>query len=329
MRSLAEICSKCPALRQALWTEPKDQSGWLYHRWLLGSCLAAAGVATGGGHTRSSGDSPDDAGSARGNATRSPEGAGVSRASDDGASPAALGALRSRLQAEAAMCQKLHEVTACTCPAFKMSLTHIKASTVVAASGKVQRYPALQPNNVPVCIHTCAAVFILAAFCSATRCCTTIGDACFGANCTLGRFLHHVILCAQVAQDAKVANEAKEASKWPLLTLARVHEAQAALHCQGATPSADSGAEQQRPSTAAAAAGPGSSTAGDSSCSNTSSTEPGAAASSCGPLTPEAFAEISVGQLYEQLAMLDPMRACYYRDAAAGQAHVVLRAVNG
>lgn len=37
-------------VKQALWTEPEDQAGWLYHRWLLGSALAAREAAEGAWH---------------------------------------------------------------------------------------------------------------------------------------------------------------------------------------------------------------------------------------------------------------------------------------
>lgn len=31
------LCLEFELVRQALWTDPGDQSGWLYHRWLIGS----------------------------------------------------------------------------------------------------------------------------------------------------------------------------------------------------------------------------------------------------------------------------------------------------
>lgn len=34
-------------VKQALWTEPDDQAGWLYHRWLLGTALATREAAQG------------------------------------------------------------------------------------------------------------------------------------------------------------------------------------------------------------------------------------------------------------------------------------------
>ena len=122
-------------------------------------------------------------------------------------------------------------------------------------------------------------------------------------------------------------------ARWPLLTLARVREAQAALeqHSHSAPPG---GSGQQRDAGAAvcaAAAGVGIGTGTCSSAadsSHSSGREPGATAAETSQPTADAPAGVEVRQLYEQLAGLDPMRAGYYRDAAAGRAHVVLRAAN-
>ena len=122
-------------------------------------------------------------------------------------------------------------------------------------------------------------------------------------------------------------------ARWPLLTLARVREAQAALeqHSHSAPPG--STGQQWGASAAActAAAGGGRGTGARSGVIDSSSNsgpEPHAAAAETNEPMAGAPAAVNIGQLYEQLAALDPMRAGYYRDAAQGRAHVVLRAAN-
>lgn len=122
-------------------------------------------------------------------------------------------------------------------------------------------------------------------------------------------------------------------ARWPLLTLARVREAQAALeqHSHNVTPG--SSGQQQGASTAACAAAAGGDSgtgapSGAADSSRSSGPEPGATAAETSQPSANAPAGVEAGRLYEQLAALDPMRAGYYRDAAAGRAHVVLRAAN-
>ena len=68
-------------LKQALYTEPSDQSGWLYHRWLLGCCVARYEAVRGNGG--------DD---------------------DEASAAAARAALTKTLTTQAAMCEELMEV---------------------------------------------------------------------------------------------------------------------------------------------------------------------------------------------------------------------------
>ena len=120
-----------------------------------------------------------------------------------------------------------------------------------------------------------------------------------------------------------LAQEEPEA-RWPLLTLARVREAQAALDQRGrdaVAPSSSAG-RQQGPGSAAGAR------SGAADSGHSSGPEPGDAAAETSQPTADAPAGVEAGRLYEQLAALDPMRAGYYRDAGAGRAHVVLRAAN-
>ena len=39
-------------MKNAFFTLPEDQSGWLYHRWLLSNAVAAAQAARGGPEVR-------------------------------------------------------------------------------------------------------------------------------------------------------------------------------------------------------------------------------------------------------------------------------------
>ena len=132
-------------------------------------------------------------------------------------------------------------------------------------------------------------------------------------------------------------------ARWPLLTLARVREAQAALVLRGRdadAPSSSAGRQQGLMSAAGAAAAAGggggaahsnsgNGTRSDAAASSRSSgPEPGATAAETSQPSADAPAGVEARRLYEQLAALDPMRAGYYRDAAAGRAHVVLRAAN-
>ena len=96
---------------------------------------------------------------------------------------------------------------------------------------------------------------------------------------------------------ARVFQEEPEA-KWPLLTLTRVREALVSLTeaSDGAAPQ-PLGAEPHRSSSKGAA--------------NARAEQP----------AEPAGAETA----YERLSALDPLRSGYYKDAAAGRAHVVLR----
>jgi hypothetical protein len=132
-------------------------------------------------------------------------------------------------------------------------------------------------------------------------------------------------------------------ARWPLLTLARVREAQAALeqrrHDAG-TPASSAGRQRDPGAVAGAAAAAGgyggaahsdigSGTRSDAAAgSGSSGPEPGATAAETSQPSADTPAGVQAGRLYEQLAALDPMRAGYYRDAAAGRAHVVLRAAH-
>ena len=95
-------------------------------------------------------------------------------------------------------------------------------------------------------------------------------------------------------------------AKWPLLTLARLKEAQSQL--LSGTTNSPAAPDPSQPSAGAASAGK----SGTAAAAGSQPEGPGS-----GPLS-------EARSIYGQLADIDPMRNGYYEDAQAGRAHVVL-----
>ena len=114
-------------------------------------------------------------------------------------------------------------------------------------------------------------------------------------------------------------------AKWPLVTLARVREAQATLQCQQPPPPRDA-RQQQAPGAAAASGDADTAGTGASVGVSGAGALPDTAAVAAAADSTATAAQPGPCELYERLGALDPMRSGYYADAAAGRARVVLRA---
>ena len=126
-------------------------------------------------------------------------------------------------------------------------------------------------------------------------------------------------------------------AKWALLTLARLREAQAQQHgglsvadnkiaCQRASSEAASGAAQTAADSALDARAPEDASA--QGAQKNRGAEMGAA--EIAGLRSDASSHVAEARtIYSKLAGLDPLRRGYYQDAAAGKAHVVVRALGG
>ena len=111
--------------------------------------------------------------------------------------------------------------------------------------------------------------------------------------------------CTRAFRQGDCLSQIEPEAKWPLLTLARLKEAQSQL---SGSEQPDSGAAPSQPAAEA----------------SSSAAEQRDAGSAAGRQSPSSGPLAEARSIYGQLADIDPMRRGYYDDARGGKANVVL-----